>query len=142
MRTNTPSLNAATWIWMSVKFKISTLKLFKNKCFMLLKKIKFSTKNALFWYYGRQVEKDIAIFAINAFKMESFMQNIINFKLRPKLSFLDWHLKNYCHIWNAYKISKMLKCLYLGPKLLYLGIFGLEFENNIIIFEISTLEFV
>ena len=72
---------------MSVKFKISTLKLFKNKCFMLFKKIKFSTKNALFWCYGRQVEKDIAIFAANALKMESFMQNIINFKLRPKLSF-------------------------------------------------------
>ena len=26
--------------------------------------------------------------------------------------------------------------------MLYLGIFGLEFEKNIVIFEISTLEFV
>ena len=30
----------------------------------------------------------------------------------------------------------------LGPKLSYLGIFGLEFEKNISISEISTLEFI
>ena len=33
------------------------------------------------------------------------------------------------------------KYLHLGQKLLYLGIFGLEFEKVIVIFEISTLEF-
>ena len=33
------------------------------------------------------------------------------------------------------------KCLNLGPKLLYLGIFGLEFEKAIVIFEIKTLKF-
>ena len=38
--------------------------------------------------------------------------------------------------------AKKQKCLNLGPKVLYLGIFELEFENNIVIFEISTLEFV
>ena len=47
---------------------------------------------------------------------------------------------------------KEQKCLNLGPKMSYfwyfwpkmhcLGIFGLEFENNIVIFEISTLKFV
>ena len=37
---------------------------------------------------------------------------------------------------------KKCKCLNLGPIIPYLGIFGLEFENNIAIFEISTLEFV
>ena len=37
---------------------------------------------------------------------------------------------------------KKQNCLNLGPKRLELCIFGLEFENNIVIFEISTLEFV
>ena len=30
----------------------------------------------------------------------------------------------------------------MGLEILYLSIFGLEFENNIVTFEISTLEFV
>ena len=30
----------------------------------------------------------------------------------------------------------------MGPKIPYLGILGLKFENNIVIFEISSLEFV
>ena len=30
----------------------------------------------------------------------------------------------------------------LGPKRPYLSIFGVELENNVVIFEISTLEFV
>ena len=38
--------------------------------------------------------------------------------------------------------KKKQKCLNSGPKLPALGIFGLEFENNSVIFEISALEFV
>ena len=38
--------------------------------------------------------------------------------------------------------AKKQKCLNLGPKMPDLGIFGLEFENNIAIFEITTLKFV
>ena len=34
------------------------------------------------------------------------------------------------------------KCLNLGPKMPYLGIFDLELKKTIVIFEISTLEFV
>ena len=34
------------------------------------------------------------------------------------------------------------KCLNLGPKMSELGIFGLEFENNSVIFEIRTIKFV
>ena len=37
---------------------------------------------------------------------------------------------------------KRQKSLNLGPKMSYLGIFGLEVENNNVIFEISSLEFV
>ena len=34
------------------------------------------------------------------------------------------------------------KCLNLGPKMCNTEFFGLEFEKNIVIFEITTLEFV
>ena len=37
---------------------------------------------------------------------------------------------------------KKQKYLNLGPKMLDLGIFRLKFENNFVIFEISTLKFV
>ena len=37
---------------------------------------------------------------------------------------------------------KKQKCLNLGAKICYLGIFVLEFENNVVIFEGSTLKFV
>ena len=65
-----------------------------------IKSLKFKTENALFRYFGEQIEKDIAIFVITALKVESFLQNIRNFNLGPTLSSLDWHLKNYWHIWN------------------------------------------
>ena len=74
---------------MSVKFKVSTLELFENKCFMFVKNLKLRTKNASFRYFGEQVEKYIAIFAISALKVESFMQNARNFNLRPKLPSLN-----------------------------------------------------
>ena len=40
------------------------------------------------------------------------------------------------------RLMQKLKSLNLGSKMSYLGIFGLKFENNIFIFEISALEFV
>ena len=40
------------------------------------------------------------------------------------------------------KFCEKKKCLNLGPKMCHLGIFLLEFIKNIVIFEISTLEFV
>ena len=43
----------------------------------------------------------------------------------------------YCKVW-----CKRQKSLNLGPKMPYLGIFGLEVENNNVIFEISSLELV
>ena len=39
---------------------------------------------------------------------------------------------------NCKILGKKLKGLTLGPKMAYLDIFGLEFENNIIIFETNT----
>ena len=40
-----------------------------------------------------------------------------------------------CKVWCKIKIPKF------GTKIAYLGIFGQEVENNIAIFEISTLKF-
>ena len=40
------------------------------------------------------------------------------------------------------RLMHKLKSLNLGSNMSYLGIFGLKFENNIFIFEISALEFV
>ena len=74
---------------------------------------KFGTKNALFEYFGARI------------------------------------LKNYFHIWNEHhqiyptaKFRKKWKYLNLEPQVPDLGIFWLEFQNTIVIFKISTLEFV
>ena len=57
--------------------------------------------------------------------------------------------KNCSHIWNQHpqicliaNFAKKQKCLNLGPKMCDSGIFRLEFEKSIVIFEISTREFV
>ena len=55
-------------------------------------------------------------------------------------------LKNYYHVLNQHplnaKFCKETKMPKFGNKNAFLGIFGMEFENDIVIFEISTLEFV
>ena len=64
-------------------------------------------------FLGKNVKKDIVIFEINTLKFV-YMQNF----------------------------TEKQKCLNLGPKMFYLSIFRLESENNIVIFEISTLGFI
>ena len=73
---------------------VSSLKLVHSKCLEInvsccVKNLKFRTKNALFRYFGDQIEKNIAIFATKALKVESFMQNVRNFNLGLKLISLD-----------------------------------------------------
>ena len=68
-----------------------------------------------------------------------------------------WILKNYWHIWNqrprtCHKRTfnsysefwyRVWKCLNFGPKMLYFGIFGLEFKKKtIVIYEINVLKVV
>ena len=77
------------------------------------KKIKFGTKNALFWFFGLEFERAIVIF---------------------KISTSDF-VKKQCFMLKG-------KILNLGPKVPYFGNFELEIEKNIVIFEISTFEFV
>ena len=47
--------------------------------------------------------------------------------------------KQYCHIWNQHLQQK---CPSFRPKVLNFEIFELEFEKDIVIFEISTFQFV
>ena len=78
------------WMWNLKSVHSNCLKINVSCC---VKNLTFRTKNALFTYFWELAEKDIAIFAISALKVESFMQNIRNFNLGPKLLPLDWHLK-------------------------------------------------
>ena len=78
-----------------------------------MKVLKFRTKNALFWY------------------------------------FWSGTFKNYCHTLNqcpqifiTTKFCAKIKILKYGTIMSYLVVLGINFENNIFIFEISTLEFV
>ena len=48
----------------------------------------------------------------------------------------------YLGVFGPENLAKKQKCLNLGPKMPYLGILRLEFENNIVILIVSTLKFV
>ena len=74
-----------------------------------IKILKFGTENALFGYFwARTLKNTIVRFEISTFK--------------------------YVYLQN---LTKKQKCLNLGPKMPDLCIFGVEFENNIVIFEIN-----
>ena len=103
------SLGPTHLVWMlQLKYEwVSNLKSVSSNYLKInisccVKNIKFRTKNGLFRYFGEQIEKDIAIFGISALKVRSFVQNVRNFSLGPKLSSLDWHLKSYWYIWNRH----------------------------------------
>ena len=74
----------------------------------------FLTNNALFGYFRARIIKE----------------TVVKFKIST-LKFV--YLQNF---------RKKQKCLNLVPKMPGFGIFLLEFEDNIVILEISTLEFV
>ena len=84
---------------------------------------KFGNKNAWFGYFWTKMSY-LGIFGTNVWKY-------------------------YCHIWNQHcqiclvaKLPKKQKYLDLRPEIPGLDIFGLEFGNNLAIFEISTLKFL
>ena len=64
------------------------------------------------------------------FLRKNFRKTIVIFEIS---TFKFVYLQNF---------TKKQKCLNSGPKKLDLGILGLELENNIVIFEISTLKLV
>ena len=96
-------------------------------------------------------------------KLQNFVKKQKCLNLRPKMSCLgifDQKCLNWVFLGKDLKktivrfeistlkfvylqnFTKKEKCLNLGPKMSDLCIFELEFENNIVILEVSTLEFV
>ena len=152
----TLSLGPTHLVWMlRLEYEwVSNLKSVPSNCLKInvscyVKILTFRTKNALFRYFGEQIEKDIAIFAISALKVESFMQNVRNFNLGPKLPSLDWNLKNYWQIWNQeprivemQNFRQKYKTLNLAPKIFDLAMSGIELEQTIAAFEICCLKFI
>ena len=75
-------------------------------------------------------------------------------KFRTKIALFGYILariwKSHCHIWKqhlwiflkAKLCAKNNKSLNLGPIMSYFGVFWLEFDNNIVTFEISALKYV
>ena len=79
----------------------------------------------------------------------NFEMSTLNFDFISKIStlkfpFLESFVQKIKILKSGTKDARfrMKKCLNLGPKIPDLGIFALEFENNIVTFEISTLKFV
>ena len=119
---------------------------------------KFGTKDVWFGYFWAGIWKQhprICVFA----KYNEIIK-MPKFGTKSALFGYFWAtiLKNYCQIWNQHlwisviaKLGKKQKCLHLGQKKPYLGIFdqkcfvwvflGKNFEKTIVIFEISTLKF-
>ena len=96
-------------------------------------------------------------------KLQNFVKKQKCLNLRPKMSYLgifDQKCLNWVFLGKDFKktivrfeistlkfvylqnFTKKEKCLNLGPKMSDLCIFELEFENNIVILEVSTLGFV
>ena len=80
----------------------------------IMKMHKFGNENALFTYFWGRILKKLLSYFISA------PSNSLNCKI----------------LW------KLWKCLDLALIMLYLGIFGLEFQSNILIFQISTIKHV
>ena len=133
----------------------------------IMKMPKFGTKSALFGYFWARILKNychiwnqhLRICLIAKFCEETKMPE---FGTKNALFGCFWAriFKKYCHIWNQHLwISVIAKFCeekkmpkfgtkntnfeYFWPKMPYLGVFGQEIKKKtIVIFEISTLEFV
>ena len=64
------------------------------------------------------------------------------YKILKKPFFTEHLQATISTLWKKYFIKKIKKYLHLGQKIVYLVIFGLEFEKAIVIFEINALKFV
>ena len=112
----------------------------------------FTTKRCFIWIFsGWNSKKSLSYLKLTPSNKFGAKIKILKFSTKNAWCGYFWAriLKNYCHIWNQHpricliaKFHEKWKCLNLGPKMPYLGIFGLEFEKNIVIYEISVLEFV
>ena len=106
--------------------------------------------------FGLEFENIIVMTQITVLEfvlLQSFVQRLKFQNLDQQcliLVFLGWNLKTILpylksapsNLSDCKNFTKKQKCLNLGPKMCNSGIFGPEFKKNIVIFEISTLEFV
>ena len=117
---------------------------------------KFGTKNALFGYFWARIFKTFC----HIWNQHPRICQIAKFRKKMKMS--NFGTKNalfeyfgagiyrkYCDISNEHsricliaKFGEKWHFLNLEPKMPYLSIFRLELQKNILIFEISTLEFL
>ena len=132
-----------------VLFVISALEFLVVKFGAETKILKFRTKNVYFgcfwtkiWkYYCHNLNQRPQICLIPKFNLKI---KILNFGTKSALSgyFSTGIWKQYCHprICLIAKFREKREMpIFLGPKMPYLDILRLEFEKNIVIFEISTL---
>ena len=115
-----------------------------------IKTLNFGPKRSFLCIFRLKFEKASVIFEISTLKFIQIPKieknnnndNSNNIKWNQKCLFwvfLPVNLKNYCYIWNqhpricrnAKNCSKQKKAN-LGPKMLYLGIFGCKFEKLLI----------
>ena len=132
-----------------------------------MKMPKFGNKSALFEYFCARILKILLSYLKSPPSNLSHCK-ILRKTKKPKFgtkNALLWYLwarilENYCHIWNQHlRICLITKCCkemkipkfgtknalfgYFFPRMPYLGIFGLAFfKKTIVMFGISTLEFV
>ena len=108
---------------------------------------KFGTKTALFGYIWMRILKKLLSY------MKSAPSNLSICKIsRKNKNVYFWDKKCLIRVylgWNFIKLLSYLKsapskekCLHLGQKVLYSGIFRMVFYKTIVIFEVSTLKFV
>ena len=95
----------------------------------------------IFWL---ELYKTIVIFEVKTIVILKFCEvtKMSKFGIKNALFCYFWAKilnKLYSYLKSAtLKVVEKQKCLNLCPEMPYLGIFRLEFENNIVIFEIST----
>ena len=128
-------------------------KFWEKKCLSL------GPKMLYFGIFGLEFKKTLLYFKSppsNSYNCKILVKNKMpkfGTKTALFLEFLSWIHKQYCHIWNqhpliclAAKFREKTKMPKFKTKSAlfwyYFGIFGLKFEKIIVIFGISTLEFV
>ena len=113
-----------------------------------------------------ELENNFVIFEISSLEfvlLENFEEKQKSLNLESKMPYLGYFWprmhyfgifgldvqKSYRHIWNQHpqiclfeKFHKKAKMSKFGTKMPDLSVFGLAFENNIVIFEITSLKFV
>ena len=138
-------------------FRINILEFFKVQTFtQKQKKLKLRPKMSFLGLFKLTFDKTIVIFKISGreiIKMHEFVQNEKKNRILDQKC-LFWNLclpifKNYCYIWNQRSqitqnpnLFAEIKVLKFETKNTFLGIFRLEFEQIIFIFESRSFKFV